>query len=361
MTKRTVGVMTMYRDNYGAFLQAYALQKTLNSLEYDAELIHYDNRREKTILGIPLADCKKTRYFIKRLLVEVVMHKKHMRRSEIFRESIEKNLIVSKKEYHSNAALESDPPQYDIYLSGSDQVFNPNLEPQSFEARMLSFTNGYKVSYAASAGNIDGIGDKKEPLLDRLRSFQKISVREEETRKYLEQHLGSAVSRNIDPTLLLGAHEWRQFGKKPEYLKGKYIFYYRVLVQPELHDIAEAISKELGIPVFAADGNAKFSNQVQRQEFLSPEEWVGALADAEYVVTNSFHGVAFSINLKRKVRVVLPPSNTTRIRDMIQKSGLERLYEDRILQDDELKPLYGASEDFLLAERTRALSYLENL
>ena len=75
MDQLRIGVITFYRDNYGAFLQAYALQQKLLVLGYESELINYDCSKEESILGIPIVYIRKPKFFIKRLLVEILMLK----------------------------------------------------------------------------------------------------------------------------------------------------------------------------------------------------------------------------------------------------------------------------------------------
>lgn len=358
---KQIGVITMYQNNYGAFLQAYALQTKLKTLGYEAELIAYDNSKEKTLLGVPYSLLNKPHIFLKRLFVEIILYKKHRDRKKVFEKSIGVNLKESEKKYYAYQELLANPPVYDIYLSGSDQVFNPNLEPQAFRARLLEFAKGDKVSYAASAGNVNALGNNKTILLDNIRQFKHISVREESLKEFIKGELDVEVSCNVDPSLLLDKKEWSLFSRRPSYLPEKYIFYYRVLVQPELKEIAESLSKKLNIPVFAADGHAKFSHQVNREGFLSPEEWVGALLNAEYVVTNSFHGTAFSVNFHKKARIVLPPENTSRIVDLIAKGKLERLYQDTIISDKEIPELYEKIDQVLKDERLLSERYLSDL
>ncbi len=359
---KSIGVITMYRGNYGAFLQAYALQKTLLKLGFTSELIRYDYYRDNTILGVPLLQVKQPLSFMKMLAIEILKYRQHHSREKVFDNSIEKYLLQSAGYYRTYKKLAENPPEYDIYLTGSDQVFNPRLIPQALKSRLLCFVDrGIRVSYAASAGGSTIPKSVVSFFQKELTKFQSISVREEDLKRNLEKQLGMHVERNIDPTFLLEESEWGDFGENEYLPSNEYIFYYRVLPQKELIEQAERLSKQLNLPVFVADRNDTFSNQIQRKGHLSPEQWVGMLQNATYVVTNSFHGTAFSINLKKRVFVSLPPRGGTRIADILSKCKLERLLDDRIIEDSELDDLYTKAESYLTTERQRSFAYLMKL
>lgn len=354
-----IGVITFYRDNYGAFLQAYALQRALFKLGYYPELINYNDYFDNAILGIPLAlIVENPKLFFKRLVVEVLLYLPHKEKRKVFRDCISKYLIESSAVYKTSKDLYKNPPKYDIYLSGSDQVFNPSLQSQSFSSRLLSFTKGCKVTYAASVGNIDNI-IKKEGFVNQLSEFKKLSVREDELRDYILSK-GLEVKTHIDPTFLLSFEDWSKIAIKPADIKTPYIFYYRVLPQEKLEVEASKISEILNLPIYTGDGRTKFKNQIKRNRTLTPMEWVGALLNAEYVVTNSFHGCAFSINLRKKALIVLPPKGKDRILNIINKTKTERLINREIISDIELKDIYKHSENYVCNERLEATNYLDS-
>lgn len=358
--KKTIGIVSFYKDNYGAFLQAYSLQQKLKSLGFNAEMIDYDDFYDNAILGIPLNLFKRDkRAFLKRLIVEIIFYKAHSARRKVFKKSVMEHISESLTKYNRQAQLFKNPPVYDIYLSGSDQVLNPQLQPQSFDSRLLKFTKGTKITYAASAGDI-GFIEGNTDIIHELRSFKGVSVREDSLRDYLYENGINAI-RHIDPTLLLTKEDWEHVCKKPFEISEPYIFYYRVLPQKELEIVAEKLSEELQMPIFTGDGRATFKNQINRARTLSPMEWVGALMNADYVVTNSFHGSAFSINFQKKAYIKLPPHGGARIEDLVNKTGTHRLYDYTPIKNHEVKSIYSHADDYLSIERSRSLEYLYSI
>jgi coenzyme F420-reducing hydrogenase beta subunit len=359
MERVTVGVITMYRKNYGAFLQAYALQKKLLQIGYAPELIRYDYYTDHSMKEKDYGKRKGIIKNIKRSLINIVRFSERKKRDKVFLHSIEKNLIESSKLFRTYQEMKECPPEYDIYLTGSDQVFNPKLTPHANASRRLDFAKGIKVSYAASAGNIDFDIDSLSELANSLCSFSRVSVREKALKDFLELQ-GITCEQHIDPTLLLDRNEWNEFKKTPV-LPTKYILYYQVGSDKRVYEAAQKMSAKLGLPVYTADGFKKFNNQIPRKGYLSPEEWVGAIYNAEYVVTNSFHGTVFAILFKKKALIVKPQNRAERIVDLIKNCHLERLYIDEVISDDMLKDLYSRSDEYLSLERQKTDQYLKQL
>ena len=357
----TIGIVTFYTGNYGAFLQAYSLQRTLCSLGYKAEIINYDGKSDKKLLGVPLYHIKNPLVFSKQLAVEIIKYNDHKKKRIIFEKSVKKHLLLSRKRFKHVSDLFFDPPKYDIYLTGSDQVFNPLIESQSFTYRLLDFTTGKKVSYSASSGSVENYKKFKSQIINSLSTFSILSVREESLKEELSSQLNKNVYCHIDPVFLLSDKEWKHFGERPTFLPKKYILYYTVLDDKKMHDTAEKLSSALRIPIFSANGRKKFTNQIDSKICLSPEQWIGALADAEYVVTNSFHGTAFSIIFKKKAIVLLPSLNHNRITDLISRTALSRLLDDNILLPKNLDSLFDNSIMFIENEKEKSLSFLKSL
>ncbi|WP_298771736.1 polysaccharide pyruvyl transferase family protein [uncultured Fibrobacter sp.] len=358
---KSVGMITIYRKNYGAFLQAYALQRTLIKLGYSPEIIRYDYYRDHSILGVPLTSKISLKQTLKSILVEILRYFPHKKRIALFNESVKSNIIESKEYYKTYEKLESNPPQYDVFLTGGDQVFNAMLSPQALPARVLSFVKkGKKASYSASAGGADFEQTSRDFIVSNLKTFDKVSVREESLAETLHSKYKINSSSNIDPVFLLDKVEWGNFSKELKILKGKYLFFYSVLSQPELVTLAARISKEYDIPVFAADGCVRFKNQISFSGVLSPEQWVYAVNNAEIVVTNSFHGTAFAINLKKKTYIMMPPKRGERVRNLLFNCGL-MIDHDGEIKSSDCCNLYETSERYIESEKRRSFEFLKSI
>lgn len=356
-------MITIYRKNYGAFLQAYALQQSLIKAGGQPEIIRYDYYRDNTLLGYPKESLPPIKVLLKKAIVETVRFIPHKKRQIVFDKSVKEELIESAAYYKSYDDLMKDPPVYDVYLTGSDQVFNPcNNSVQALPARLLSFVkNGLKYSYAASAGS-DSIPDiYREQFKKELGTFTKVSVREEGLKQYLLSAYGIESERHIDPVFLLNKEGWDAFSKPIPELPKEYIFYYRVLPQQELSEITREISTKTGLPVFVADYHDEFPNQVKRRGFLSPEQWVYAINKASYVVTNSFHGTAFAINLEKRVSILIPPKGGERVKNLLNKCELNCLLDNPFYMVDNPNFDYKLAKDYIEKERERSMMYISDI
>lgn len=361
---KKVGVITYYTDNYGAFLQAYALQKTMEKLDYDCELINYDYIHDNTLLGRPWSNIRNPVRFCASILKRIILLKRIRKKSIIFQKSLDKNLRFSKQRFKSVKQLIKTPPQYDIYLTGSDQVWNPNIYPHGFKTRLLDFAvdkRGKLVSYAASIGLKELPHNKIGLFKEYLIKFDSISVREEEAKNILNEIINKDIHRHLDPTLLLSKNEWHKFGKKVNEINEPYIFVYMLAKQPELINFANHLSEKLNLKIVSAGTGINFKNRIIRDKFLSPEEFIWSIANAEYVVTNSFHGTCFSIIFNKRAHIFIPPSVQCRIVELINDCKLNRLLEDNIIENTDIEALYNDAEMYLEKERKKAYDYLNNL
>ena len=358
---KTVGMITIYQKNYGAFLQAYALQQALLKSGYEPEIIRYNYYRDRTIMGIPLVKTKKPIEFIKAIVVEMFRYRQHKLKTDVFAESIKKHIYESNEYYESYKELAAKPPQYDLYLTGSDQVFNPRLSPQAFNARLLCFVQeGIKASYAASAGLVSVPPQYEAMFASALRTFAHISVREMGLCDYLRDKFDIPSIVHIDPTFLLTKDEWGQFAECEPQAGTEYIFYYRVLPQESLKRKAGELSQKLGLPIYVADGNDRFEHQLERKGTLSPEAWVGMLLNSAYVVTNSFHGAAFAVNLQKRASIIVPPAGGERVKNLLKSCSLtETMKTDMVNMD--IEEAYAKARVFITKERAKTLEYFADL
>lgn len=336
-------------DNYGQLLQCYALQRYLRDQGHDAYLIRYKpsgagarptplaQRLLKALNPVLLYR------FIKGLLAakkrarlaaladkEEALHNRHF---DDFRKEY---IAMSPRIYNSYAELCSDPPQADCYIVGSDQVWVFASDKDSCATWFLGFgpQEVKRLSYAASWGRDsipDEIAAEIAPLLKR---FAYVSVREKSGVE-LCKLCGRADAKWVrDPTLLLSAESWRGLYTKNNAQKpsGKYIFVYMIA-----HSSSDSHSKECdfdmeslyrfahsrSLDVVLVTGNRAANRYVEHKKtFPTIPEWLALVDGAEYVITNSFHGCAFSMIFAKRFAAVPLKGGLVRL-----NSRLESLFE----------------------------------
>ena len=340
-----IGIITIQKcNNFGADLQAFALQKKLQLMGYDAENIDYlfykHPEHKKTRASRPSFKLSAVNRLKEWLLPKVNAVKGLRRRGDEaarcakFAAFFEENVRTSKP-YRTLDELYADPPKYDVYVTGSDQVWNPRMG-SSIEPYFLTFApqGARKISYAASFGVSSLAPSAYRKYSQWLEEYAAISTREDVGAKivgrFVNCHPAQAV---LDPTLLLTGNEWSQVATD-ESGKGDYLLVYDLSVCPGLWKLAKRWAKDLsvGIKRICRGVGCEKIEGVENIEAVGPAEFVGLIAHAKAVVSTSFHGTAFSVNFQKPFYSVVPygMTNASRIESLLGNLGLnERIVRER--------------------------------
>ena len=350
MCPKKVGILTFHcASNYGAVLQTYAMQTVLRDLGHASEVIDYR----------PGYVWYAHRPFRPRSINEVCISGTKLikaRRFDAFRAA---RLVLTPQHYRSLEELRSAPPSFDAYLCGSDQIWNPNWgEAGADPAFFLDFgpDEAVRIAYAASFGTPELPPGQRDRIAALLRRLDHVSVREDGA-VALAQSLG--VNRAAwlpDPSLLLSDYTPIT---APAEIGGRFVYAYLLEDSPLASAASAFASAHLNARCVTAEVYrhwwAKGGLDVIHP---SPERWLGLIAESEAVVTNSFHGTAFSI-LYRKPFVVVAWSGAHAWADARARSLLRRLgLEHRLVSDPDpavLKRLLDQPEDWEAVHKRLAL------
>lgn len=294
MDKKRVGVITFHNyDNYGAILQSYALQKKLQEMGTYPELIDY--HCEYISNPFRLVNLKKKGLF--NYIYGAIGHICYLPRR--FRcNKFRKKLRYSQPVYRKN--LQDVSGKYDLYIAGSDQIWDYKLT--NFDTTyFLDFVKPgkKKYSYAASIGENLPPAEYQQAYSELLSDFDEILVREDYGAKIVQELTGNEPQVVCDPTLLMTAEEWEPLLVEPKYKK-KYILVYQLGINTEIVAFAKRLHQKTGYPIvyipFPLVGLLKCRCKIA----IGPAEWMGLFKNAEYVVSDSFHGVVYSLLFNRK-------------------------------------------------------------
>lgn len=281
-----IGIITFHAPlNYGAVLQAYALSKYLESLGHEPCIIQYCPNKDLEGLFVP-------RYGVFGLHPADYINLYRQRAFGSFR----RNYLSQTDQifYRSEQLKELEP--FDAYICGSDQIWNPELTGGELDpAFFLSFAKNDvpRISYAASSGGYD-IG-KIGSARDFLRNLTHISVREKELVGPVGELSGKPVVNVLDPTLLPVSY----LDLIEEKRAPGYILLYCLQESRWMYEQVRNLSKLTGLPILNLGSKVNPWKHPGRQRCSSPEGFVTLFKNADYVVTNSFHGTVFSIIFER--------------------------------------------------------------
>ncbi len=285
-----VGILTLSEsDNYGALLQSYALQTAISKLDAESEVLRFEKKEEK-----------KNESDTKIPAFASMIQNQAKKRAELFENFRKEFLKTSEK--MSNKDLEKLNEVYDLFIVGSDQVWN--LEVPEVDAKyFLPFAEPQKrFSYAASFGTSTFPEKMKDWCGNELSKFKNISVREESGRKIIKEIANRDCCVTVDPVLLLDSEEWNKLLYKSEE-KEKYVLLFMLSYDEELAKKAEDYANKKGLKVCVV--NATFIPKYGMDSWsgVDVRKWLTLIKNAEAVFCNSFHCLVFSAIFEKKVSI----------------------------------------------------------
>lgn len=320
--KLRVSTLTFqFTRNYGANLQAYALQKFLDRNGCDTQIVNYFP---------PYAE-KKFRIF--RVFFDSPSIRNLLRAMNAFLSNkpfaaFKKKHLKLTKECRTIQDIEN-LPQPDLYLVGSDQVWNPQLLGEFNRAYFLDFeTTAMKASYAASAGMDFFSSEELDIFAQYAKRFDFVSVRETSFREMLEAHGVPHMSDHLDPVFLLDREDYRRISKCSK--ESPYILIY----YSDKDNLTEKLALRLselkgGIPVYRV-GKQKNQNGIEGIQYLPIEEFLGMIDHAAYIVSCSFHACAFSIIFRKQFYAISAGERSSRLISLLNRFHLM----DRFIPDE---------------------------
>lgn len=318
-----IGIITFHRAaNYGAVLQAYALQFYLTEKGNEVEIIDYRCKEiEKVHSPFYFLYIKGAKNKIKQFLRFPV----RLNKRRIFDDFLNRKITLSIGTDKRNLKVLLQE-KYDIVIAGSDQIWNPELI-HGDTAYMLDFVpdSMVKISYAASFG-LERLDVKTMALYKKYISrFEKLSLREQQGVAICGEVCDKEAVNTLDPTFLLRKKDWERFMTAPKY--NNYVLLYMIKYSRKLIQTAQKLAESKGKQLIFISDSMRRIRGIQYVSSAVPEEWVGLFYNAAYVVTNSFHGTAFSINFNKKMIV----EGNTRITDLLDKLAVKYVCEDSVI------------------------------
>lgn len=349
---KKIGIITIHSDlNYGAFLQAFALTTFLNNNSYYTRIIDYRK----------IPNSPRIYKFPKNIIYKIY----NLPRLFRYRRFIAP--LLSNKRYDSLEELQSFNEEFDILISGSDQIWNPvcgglNRINSAYFLTFASKDRYKKISYGSSIGSYVYDENEKKQVRKWLNEYSHISTRELSGAIQLESIINKPVKVVLDPTLLLNKDIWLQYASSVK-IKSKYVLVYYIDELDEVVSYARIIADKLGLKVALITNMAKRHPKVDINiPHCGPAQFLWLFANATYIVTNSFHGTAFAVNFNKDFVSVIKRNSPQRAQTLLKNVGL---YERLLTNIDELDKI-PLNVDFKEANikldmlRNDSISYLLN-
>ncbi len=359
-----VGILTFHRAiNFGALLQAYALQRVIQSKGCDCQVIDYQSYCiDSRYLDPSLKKCRTVRALVQHALYS----KGKTAKKKNFRQFAAENLSMSEP-CRDKKDLERLSETYDIFISGSDQVWNYKITDFD-SAYFLNFVSETrkKNAFAASFGISDIPREHIDFYRGQLQSYRRLSVREHRGKEIIKKLIGREAEVVMDPTLLLSKEAWLESasGEVPE---ETYILIYSFGLPQTLRTFTENLAKKMGMKiVYVPVSNFSLRNRLNAEykTNIGPAEYLALFRNAHFVVTNSFHGTVFSLIFEKPFFVEKKKSapDNSRFDNILGIFGLK----NREIQDGQNNRIeepvdYGRVQEILKQERAKSLGFLDKI
>ena len=366
-----IGIITFQNaENYGAVLQCKALYTYLAECGNNVEIIDYRCPTVENTYRI-FPKFRKNIFILVRQCIGSLKNYKGLKlRKQKFQQflaSFDKTRPLSLDEI-CKANFD-----YDIIISGSDQVWNPNITGGFDKAYFLDFKGRFRrIGYAISLGNINYPQFSGKEFYDLIRPFDYLSFRELDAAEFISRKISRQCMQVVDPTLLLTREQWDSIVENTVFpTPTKYILVYYVIKgqsSDELVRIAEQLSKTHHIPIIniKIDRNtSRYHIKVNNLLNVGPLEFVYLIKNASMVVTSSFHGATLSCIYQKDLSIVMPKENDPRITAIADMFHLQdrvySSYEDFIERcNDEKLPIDNRTTEYQEVLE-RSVKYLQEI
>lgn len=354
-----------YVKNYGSVLQTYATQYLLEEKGNNVQIANYVLRESR---GLRYADTILRRHASapkwKRAGMKLILAPTILKWEIVFGRFVRRYLHVAGCPQDDLRALADELPAADLYCTGSDQVWNPESNKGIRPAYFCEFApaGSRKISFAASFGIRSLREEQKKEIKKYLEKYAFISVREKSGLELLRS-MGLDGYVVLDPVMAVGADFWKRMAGKRK-IRGKYILIYQLNSSRYFDAYADWASEKTGMKlVRICTRYDQFPKNGHSVLLPSVEQWISLFYYADYVITDSFHGSAFSILFHKEFVNIFPPLFSERLENLLSLFELQdrKIREKEEYRLPEKKIDYSAVDAILSGERAQTQRILDQM
>lgn len=363
----SVGLITFHASyNFGSVMQAWVTQKIVSEMGYDCEIINFRTKIQKDKYSVfPIKMGYKQ---ILRDIVQIPWIGDKYRSNKKYEKFIQNKLAIS-KEYNTVEDLKT-AKKYDIYLAGSDQIWGyhiPEFDYSKIDVRGIyyfNFVDGYKISYASSTGT--ATSELLQSYAEYLKKFSHLAVRESIGQQVIGNLTGQKPSVVLDPTYLISSKAWCEIANSiPRKYEYKYVLIYSLQGMKKAKKWKELIGqlpsyiKIITVVPFSPVTGKGIINRAD----AGPIEILSLFANAEYVYTDTFHGMSFAIHFRKPFTIFEDTDSDSRKRNIMKIFSLSDRETNLIDSAVEMfsSPIdYDSKEHLISSKVVESLDYLKN-
>lgn len=315
--------------NYGSALQAIATQKFFENMGLDVEFVDYW-RKDQTVSGqikyIIFSKKKNIKQWIKKPVKDILGIISVYRNNTKFRHFIKNNIRLTSQIYYSFDDLLNNPPEADIYCTGSDQMWNSTWNQGIEKSFFLEYapTGKQRIAFSTSIGKTKIDDEEASVIIPLIKKYNFVTMREQTAVDLLKVY-GVKSINTLDPTLLFSLNDWKAFIAK-RVINKKYLLVYQLHQSHADIDFSETVRKIADernlqiVRIAYSYDDIQFGKKIYNP---TVNEFLSLIYYADYIVTDSFHGTAFSVNFNKKFSVIYPANYSTRMDSLLNLVGLQ--------------------------------------
>ena len=343
--------------NFGSMLQCYALQQTLNKLGVDNIVVDY---RNDALLAKDINDPLKNmrdRRIISRLGCRL-SYPQIRKANKKFDDFWNKHYHKTDKIYTSR---DFDELELDGYICGSDTIWDVD-ESQGFDRGFFAdfdcMHGKHNISYSASIGDRAFVEADRGELTRMLKNFKHIAMRETNNKGIVDTCTDIPITETIDPTLLLDRCDYEKIMKEVKQEK-PYILLYSREYNPDMVRFADKLAKKYGLKVIEISLRIQNFYKHKMAYNTGVDEFLGLVNNAEYVITNSYHGAIFAMQFRREYYVFSRSGCSNKIKVLLENVGLQDRMLDSSHCEEQKKIDYDDVWRRIAVRRIDSIAYLK--
>lgn len=333
--RKDIGIVTFFDStSYGAVLQSIATLKAVEKLDYSAEFIDYQNRYEQKLIKKEEDFVSFIKKILRRLAINMVFGDWYYRNKAFGNNLLLYDGKISKRKYYDIHEMQKIDNKY--LLAGSDQIWNPKITNGIDEVFLLNFgSNNRKISFSSSMGSYKLNLEESKIFQKDLKNFSDISVREKYVKKSLKFIKDKNIKITCDPTLLFTDKQWvemlGEYNNRFKSNKENYILtFFAGDSSDEYVEYIDYLKAKTKLKVYNIHKNKYTRKSIDKSlAGVSVPEFVFLMKNAKYVITDSFHGVAFSLIFKKKFIPVSNKSNPVRVNELLKQFNLDSMIDNK--------------------------------
>ncbi|MGI2830728.1 polysaccharide pyruvyl transferase family protein [Vibrio alginolyticus] len=317
---KKIAIATFHKaHNYGAVLQAHALKKFLTNQNYKVKFYDYSPKWiENNYSLFPKFQGENFFGSLKRKVGYLIDINNRYKRHHGFNVFIKNELTTWDEE---------ELPNINCYIVGSDQIWNPKIT-KGFDALLFGLDEFQlskpTISYAGSMESLSLDEVRKREFIDKLGNLKAIGVRESSLEEYITDNSNLTVQHVLDPTLLLHQKDWLTIAEKSKLrVEDKFVLVYENYTTPQTEAIAKSIANYYGVKVITIVAGASRHHAKEINATADPYDFVSLFQKAEFIITTSYHGLAFSLIFNKNfISLSVKDGVNNRATSLLNKIGL---------------------------------------